>query len=128
MITSWTDALISWPRCKRAGSGKGRPTSLVTEELARAIRTESALAVGYWWGASKNLVRNWRAALHVTNESNVGSRRVIRAAAQKGGDAPPIHIPPRITAARTISARASHKERRRNRGLGAGEAAALWPS
>jgi hypothetical protein len=87
IITSCTDALISWPRCKRAGGGKGRPTLLVTEELARAIRTESALAVGYWWGASKDLVRNWRAALGVTNEANVGSRRVIRLAAQKGGDA-----------------------------------------
>jgi hypothetical protein len=49
VVTSWTDAPLSWPRCRRA-EGKGHPSLLVDEELARAIRTESAAAVGYWWG------------------------------------------------------------------------------
>jgi hypothetical protein len=48
IVTSWTDAPISWPKCKRVGATKGRPTLLVEEELVRAIRTESAIAVGYW--------------------------------------------------------------------------------
>jgi hypothetical protein len=43
--------------------GKGRPGILVEEELARAVRGESSLAVMYWWGASQRVVWCWRKAL-----------------------------------------------------------------
>jgi hypothetical protein len=46
VITSWTDAKISWPRCLPVAS-KGHPSLLLDDELARAVRTEAAAAVGY---------------------------------------------------------------------------------
>ena len=81
VVTSWTDGPISWPRCKRT-TGKGHPSWLVDDELARAIRTEGA----YWWGVSSSVVHDWRTAFGVGLE-NPGTRRLIRAAAQKGADA-----------------------------------------
>src|SRR5450755_4480515 len=45
IVASWTDAPISWPRCKRA-TGKGHPSLLVDAELIRAIRSEGAATVG----------------------------------------------------------------------------------
>jgi hypothetical protein len=54
VVTSWTDPPISWPRCKRT-AGKGHPSLLVDEELARAIKTESAAAVMHWWGVGAAL-------------------------------------------------------------------------
>jgi hypothetical protein len=49
-VTGWTDARISWPRALPVGE-RGHPSLLVDDELARAIRTEAAVAVRYWWGA-----------------------------------------------------------------------------
>src|SRR5262245_7219082 len=43
-VTSWTSAPISWPRCCRPGTHGGGSGLLVTEELARAVRTEPAIA------------------------------------------------------------------------------------
>src|SRR5262249_20870026 len=48
---------------------------LVDEELARAVRCESVLAIRYWWGASANAVWNWRQALGV-GKFNEGSTRL----------------------------------------------------
>jgi hypothetical protein len=45
VITSCTDARISWPRCLPVGR-KGHPSLLVDDELARAVRMESAAAGG----------------------------------------------------------------------------------
>ena len=47
VITSWTDAPIPWPRC-RALDSRGGFGLLVDEELARAVRHESAAAVMHW--------------------------------------------------------------------------------
>jgi hypothetical protein len=47
VITSWTDARISWPRCRRP-VGKSHPSLLLDDELARAVRTEAAAAVIHW--------------------------------------------------------------------------------
>src|SRR5262249_37800998 len=43
-VTSWTAAPIPWPRCCRPGTHGGGSGLLVTEELARAVRTEPAIA------------------------------------------------------------------------------------
>lgn len=51
IVTSWTNARIPWPRCRRIGE-KGGTGLLVNEELARAIKHEAAVAIKYWWGAS----------------------------------------------------------------------------
>jgi hypothetical protein len=45
VITSWTDARISWPCCRALHYRRGRPGMLVDDELLRAIRTESAEAI-----------------------------------------------------------------------------------
>src|SRR5262245_26109787 len=53
VITSWSSGRIPWPRCRPVdgyhGGGWGL---LLDEELARAVRHESAAAVCHWWGAS----------------------------------------------------------------------------
>src|SRR6516162_8028198 len=55
LITSWTDARISWPRCRRPQS-KSHPSLLLDTELARAFRTETAIAVCCRWGVSQGLL------------------------------------------------------------------------
>ena len=80
IITSWSDGRIPWPRCKIPGQ-RGGSGLLVDEELARAVRSESALAVRYWWGASETAVHNWRKALGVEkfNEGSQQLRKVLNA-------------------------------------------------
>jgi hypothetical protein len=63
------------------------PSLLVDEELARAVRTESAAALTYWWGASGSVVHRWRRATGVTRTNNPGSNRLIRAASAQGAEA-----------------------------------------
>lgn len=78
VITSWSVARISWPRCRaieHRGPGSGL---LVCEELARAVRTESAAAVMYWWGVSVSTVWLWRQALGVSMWGTEGSKRLLR--------------------------------------------------
>ncbi len=55
-VVGFTDAPMSWPRPRR----KGPPAPILTEELVRAIKSESAYAVAYWWGVSITQVQNWR--------------------------------------------------------------------
>jgi hypothetical protein len=85
VVHGWTDAPISWPVC-RPLEGKGRPGILVEEELARALRGESALALWYWWGPSPSVVHCWRKALGV-ERFNEGSKRLQRLYSQAGADA-----------------------------------------
>jgi hypothetical protein len=84
VVTSWTDARISWPRCKR--QGKSHPSLLLDDELACAVRTESAAAVAYWWRGSPTVVKAWRKLLEVTRTNNPGTRRLMKASAQAGAD------------------------------------------
>jgi len=51
VVTSWSDGLMSWPRCRTIGH-RGGSGLLVEDELARAIRGESAQSVMYWWSAA----------------------------------------------------------------------------
>ena len=48
VVTGWTDARISWPRCRPLDVRRSHPSLLVNEDLARAIRQESAAALTYW--------------------------------------------------------------------------------
>ena len=86
VITGWTDARMPWPMCVPLG-GRSRPSILVDEELARAVRHESAAAVKYWWGVSTKVAWKWRQALGVGRMDSEGSRRLILAAGQAGADA-----------------------------------------
>src|SRR5690349_21443994 len=78
VITSWTDARISWPRCLPVRT-KGHPSLLLDDELARAVRTESAAAVCYWWGVSHGVLERWRKFLDVDRVNNPGTHRLVQA-------------------------------------------------
>ena len=65
-VTGMSSGRIPWPLCKPIGPG--HPGLLVEEELARAVRCESVLAVRYWWGASPPAVWRWRKALGVPRQ------------------------------------------------------------
>ena len=86
VVTGWSDAPIPWPLGLPVG-GKWRPSTLVDDELARAVRTESAAAIRYWWGVSVGVVWRWRRALGVGRMDNPGSRRLIRAVSATGAAA-----------------------------------------
>jgi hypothetical protein len=86
VITSWTDAPISWPPC-RALHHRGGSGLLLDDELARADKNESALAIGYWWGVTDGVVWRWRKTLGVGRMDSEGSRRLIETAAFAGGEA-----------------------------------------
>src|SRR5262249_9570759 len=86
-VTSWTSAPIPGPRCCRPGTHGGGSGLLVTEELARAIRTESAAAVCYWWGVSEGVVWRWRKALGVTQWGTAGSKLLHQEVSARGADA-----------------------------------------
>jgi hypothetical protein len=61
----------------------------VAEELARAVRTESAAAIRDWWGVTVGVVWRWRKALGVVGRCGTeGSRRAIQAAAEAGAVVP----------------------------------------
>ena len=87
IITGWTNARIPWPRSRALDSPGGGSGLLVDEELARGVRHESAAAVMFWWGASKNAVQNWRGALGVGRTDNEGTARLLQAAAERGAEA-----------------------------------------
>ncbi len=86
-VTSITSAPIPWPRVQpleqRGGSGLW-----VNDELAQAIRTESAAALKHWFGVSAVVVWKWRNAFGVGGRATTkGSKRAIRVAALKGAAA-----------------------------------------
>jgi hypothetical protein len=45
VVTGWTDARIPWPRCRPVDVPRTHPSLPVDDELARAVRQESAAAV-----------------------------------------------------------------------------------
>jgi hypothetical protein len=83
-VKYWTEARIPWPRGVPVGK-RGHPTHIVNDELARAIRTEAAVAVRFWWGVSKGVVWRWRTALGVALMDAPATRRVIWLNARAGG-------------------------------------------
>src|SRR5262245_6691647 len=87
LVTSWTSAPIPWPRCCRPGTHGGGSGLLVTEELVRAIRTESAAAVCCWWGVSEGVVWRWRKVLGVTRWGTKGSKLLHQEVIARGADA-----------------------------------------
>jgi hypothetical protein len=79
VITSWSDGRISWPRCRKLGH-RGGSGLLVDDELVRAIRSESSLALQYWFGVQGETVWRWRQAFGVEGHAGTeGSRRLIQA-------------------------------------------------
>jgi transposase-like protein len=86
-VTSLSSAPLPWPRVQPlehlGGSGLW-----VCDELVRAIKTESAAALGHHFGVSAGVVWRWRKAFGVGGRATTtGSKRAIRAAAQLGAEA-----------------------------------------
>jgi hypothetical protein len=84
VITSWSDARFSWPRCRPIDARGGGSGLLLDDELARAVLHESALAVCYWWRVCDGAVCRWRRALAVTRTNNEGTRRLYQLSAEAG--------------------------------------------
>ena len=86
-ITVLSDAAIQWPRCQPRGE-QGGSGLWVNDDLAKAIRTESAAALRSWFGVSATVVWKWRKAFGVGGRATTrGSRAAIRVAARKGAAA-----------------------------------------
>jgi len=85
VVTSWSDARIPWPRCRALHQpGGGGSGLLMTEELARAVRCESALALQHWCRVGEHAVWNWRRALGVRQWEPEGSQRLHQQLSEKG--------------------------------------------
>src|SRR5262249_43964885 len=84
VVYGWSMAPVPWPRCYQAGKHGAGKGILVDDELARAIRHESALAVQYWWGVCQKTVCKWRAALGIFRTDAGGRRRLILQSAVNG--------------------------------------------
>jgi hypothetical protein len=91
VVTGWTAGRIPWPRCRALDSPGGGSGLLVDDELARAVRSESAAAVMFWWRASSSAVNDWRRALGVTRAGNEGTARLVLAAGRQGAEAVRAH-------------------------------------
>lgn len=67
-------ARIPWPRLKKTG----KASLILCGDLIRAVRTESALAIRYWWGVSGVVVARWRKVLGVGQTGSEGSLRLYQ--------------------------------------------------
>jgi hypothetical protein len=109
VITGWSDARIPWPRCRAIGH-RGGSGLLVDEELARAVRLESSLALQHWFGIGGETVWRWRRILGVP-KLNPGSARLRLAlnkeygAGLKGKRLPPEQVERRRQTARALGLR-----------------------
>ena len=70
-IGGYSDAPIPWPRIWH------RRSLVICGDLLRALRTESVLAVSYYWGLSKAIVSQYRQLFSVPRV-NPGTHRLIR--------------------------------------------------
>jgi hypothetical protein len=117
VITGWSNAPIPWPRCRRLDTRGGGSGLLVDDELARAVRRESSVALQHWFGVSPYVVWSWRKALGV-ERFNEGSVRLqaawnaAKGAALKGKPLPPEQVERRRRTARELGLRPPGKPNR----------------
>ena len=83
VVTSRTKARIPWPWVRPCG-WQGGCGLWINDTLARAIRTESALAIRYWFGVSAPTVCKWRKAFGVSGHvATAGSKAACLRARRK---------------------------------------------
>jgi len=70
-VGGFTAAPIPWPYAARQG---GNPPLILCGDLVRAVSTESAAAVAWYWGVSRSVVHDWRRVLGV-GRFTAGTRR-----------------------------------------------------
>jgi hypothetical protein len=126
VVTTWTAARIPWPRCQVPGVPGGSGL-LITDELKRAILSESAEALKHWFGVGTKAVWNWRRAFGVSRLGTPGSKtlrleqnRANVPAANRGTRTPRERRRRRVTALRLDLARhvrAAAAKRWEGRGL-----------
>lgn len=71
-----TAAPMQWPYTFRSRVNR-RPSVIVCGDLVRALRSESAAAIAYWWGVSLCTVWRWRSELGVERFTE-GTRDLYR--------------------------------------------------
>lgn len=76
-VTRISDARIPWPMTHGRKQKGGHPALIVCGDLAKAIKRESAIAIGYWFGPSPSNVWKLRKALDVPRY-NEGTKRLYR--------------------------------------------------
>jgi hypothetical protein len=54
VITSWSGWRVPWPSYRTLGGNGSGSGLLVSDKLLRALRTEAAVAVSFWWGVPKS--------------------------------------------------------------------------
>ncbi len=82
-VTGYSAGRIPWPMGVAVG-GRSAPGFIVNEELARAVRSEAAKALRWWFGVGVKVVWKWRKALGVTKTNNPGTNALVRKASEKG--------------------------------------------
>jgi hypothetical protein len=85
VVTSIASGRIPWPRC-RALDSRGGSGLLVDDELLRAVRTEAAVAVAWWWGVPPTCISRWRRLLGV-ERFTAGSARLQKRNGARGAAA-----------------------------------------
>jgi hypothetical protein len=86
IIAGLSSAPIQWPRCCAVDVG-GHPGLLVDEVLLGAIRTETTLALRYWFGVSGWVVWTWRKAFGIGRFGTEGSLRLHQHSSRAGAAA-----------------------------------------
>jgi hypothetical protein len=95
-VSSISAGRIPWPRVQPIGQ-RGGSGLWVNDELKRAILTESAVALRYWFGVTKKVPWRWRKAFGVSKYGTPGSERLHLAACDRGaakvrGQERPAHV------------------------------------
>lgn len=80
IVVGYSDGKVPWPVGRKRGAGSRG--LILFADLTRAVRGESAQAVGHWWGVGRSTVANWRKALEV-ELANPGTHRLRSAYAHE---------------------------------------------
>jgi hypothetical protein len=83
VITSWSHAPISWPRCQRPRQSGGSGL-LVDEEAGSSNPIESSVALQYWFGVTAETVWRWRKVFGIGPWDTKGSRRLLQKSSEAG--------------------------------------------